>query len=109
MLIYIYKHSAKNDHVFEHKMHIFGIQIQSFNHIVHKNNINNNCYGYDFECFEQYIAMIFIYLSIFLHYLFDKIIAVLIIKSIQNHHIAKYCSFKNNIYMQKYSKVMQKT
>ena len=45
--------SLQNDLVFEHKMHIFGIQIQSFNHIVYKNNINNNCCGYDFECLEQ--------------------------------------------------------
>ena len=77
----------QNDPVFEHKMHIFGIQIQSFNHIVYNNNINNNCCGYDFECLEQYSYDLHIVVDIFALFV-DKITAVLTIKGIQNHHIA---------------------
>jgi hypothetical protein len=64
--------SLQNDLVFEHKMHIFGIQIQSFNHIVYNNNINNNCCCYDFECLEQYSYDLHIFIDI-LHCLLMKI------------------------------------
>jgi len=66
-------------------MRIFGIQIQSFNHIVYNNNINNNC-CYDFECLNNIVMISYIcrYFALFI----DKNTAVLTIKGLQNHHIA---------------------